>query len=166
MTAHDPVPHPTSQPAGGTAHRSRALGMPIVALIGLALLAVPRVVLHDLGLVQERTFVNGLLVFVPPLIWIGVVLLLRVRAPFLALLVVGAFYGVFLAIGHQVLWDIAWGENPPALGGNLAGLDPTVQSFILRFFAAVSSLFTGVIVGAIAGLIAWGLGKATRRIPA
>lgn len=73
--------------------------------------------------------------------------------------------GLFLAFGHQLLWDIAWGEDPPRLGGNLASLDPTVQSVILRTFAAVSSLFTGVIVGAIAGLIAWGLGKATRRTP-
>ncbi|PRB09810.1 hypothetical protein CQ042_18800 [Microbacterium sp. MYb62] len=134
--------------------------------MGLALLAVPRVVLHDLGLVQERTVVNAVLVFVPPLIWIGVVLVFRVRAPFLTLLVVGAFYGVFLALGHQLLWDIAWGDSPPRLGGNLAGLDTTAQSLILRFFAVVSSLFTGVIVGAITGLLAWGLGKATRRTPA
>ncbi|WP_258132353.1 hypothetical protein [Microbacterium sp. MYb62] len=122
--------------------------------------------LHDLGLVQERTVVNAVLVFVPPLIWIGVVLVFRVRAPFLTLLVVGAFYGVFLALGHQLLWDIAWGDSPPRLGGNLAGLDTTAQSLILRFFAVVSSLFTGVIVGAITGLLAWGLGKATRRTPA
>ncbi len=166
MNAHDPAPHRPSPQTGDVPQDRHPLGLPVVALVGLALLAVPRVVLHDLGLIQERTFINGLLVFIPPLIWIGVVFLLRVRSPFLTLLVVGAFYGLFLAVGHQLLWDIAWGDNPPALGGNLAGLDPTAQSLILRFFAAVSSLFTGVIVGAIAGLVAWGLGKSTRRTPA
>lgn len=166
MTAHDPFSPLPSPPTGNTSRRHRALGLPVIALIGLALLAVPRVVLHDLGLIQERTFANIVLVFVPPLIWIGVVLLRRVRTPFLTLLVVGSFYGLFLAIGHQLLWDVAWGDTPPTLGGNLADLDPAVQSAILRFFAAVSSLFTGVIVGAVAGLIAWGLGKATRRTPA
>lgn len=37
------------------------------ALTGLAALGVPRVVLHDLGLVGEGAPINLLLVFVPPL---------------------------------------------------------------------------------------------------
>ncbi|WP_326639701.1 hypothetical protein OG884_33965 [Streptosporangium sp. NBC_01755] len=37
----------------------------MIAIIGLALLAAPRVVLHDLDVIHEGTFVNALFVFVP-----------------------------------------------------------------------------------------------------
>ena len=137
--------------------RRRALGLPFAAIIGLALLAVPRVVLHDLGVITEGTAVNALLVFAPPLIWIAVVLWKRVPNPFLTLLVVGVFYGVLLAATHQLLWGAAFGDSLPRLGGNLAGLAPAAQEIIMRVFASVSGVFTGAIVGAIAGLIAWGL---------
>lgn len=145
-----------------TPTRRRTLGLPVIAIIGLALLAAPRLVLHDLGLIAEGTPLNAAFVFVPPMIWIAVVLWKRVPSPFLTLLVVGAVYGVCLAVGHQLLWDVGFAGNPPRLGGNLTNLDPGLQSVILRFFAAVSSLFTGVIVGAITGLLAWGLSVAAR----
>jgi hypothetical protein len=45
-----------------------------LALVGLAALAAPRVVPHDLGIVEEGGVVNGLLVFVPPALWIAAVL--------------------------------------------------------------------------------------------
>ncbi|MEV7227821.1 hypothetical protein AB0M79_12495 [Polymorphospora sp. NPDC051019] len=153
MTYHNHPPRQTSAP-----HRP-TLGLPLLAVISLALLATPRVVLHDLELIQEGTLVNALFVFVPPIIWIAVVLWKRVPNPFITLLVVGLFYGVFLALGHQLLWNVSFGDNPPALGGNLTDLDPAAQSVILRTFAGISSVFTGVIVGAITGLIAWGLSK-------
>ncbi|MFF3438372.1 hypothetical protein [Streptosporangium sp. NPDC002721] len=142
-----------------TRPRHPVLGLPMIAVIGLALLAAPRIVLHDLDVIHEGTFVNALFVFVPPIVWIAVVLWRRVPNPFLTLLVTGLFYGVLLAVGHQLLWDAAFGDNPPKIGGNLSGLDPTAQSVILRLFATISSVFTGVIVGAITGLVAWGLGK-------
>ncbi|MER5649249.1 hypothetical protein [Streptosporangium sp. NPDC002524] len=154
MTSPNPRPRRPSVP------RRPVLGLPVIAVIGLALLAAPRIVLHDLGVIHEGTFVNLLFVIVPPVVWIVVVLRRRVPNPFLTLLVTGLFYGVLLAVGHQVLWDTALGDDPPALGGNLGGLDPAAQSVILRLFAAISSVFTGVIVGAITGLVAWGLGKA------
>lgn len=143
--------------------RRTALGLSFIAIVGLALLAVPRVVLHDLDLISEGTPLNALFVFLPPVIWIAVVLWKRAPNPFLTLLMVGAFYGVFLALGHQLLWNVSFGNNPPQLGGNLRNLDLGLQSVILRFFAAISSLFTGVIIGAITGLIAWGLGAARRQ---
>ncbi|WP_084958451.1 hypothetical protein [Thermoactinospora rubra] len=127
----------------------------MAAIIGLALLAVPRVVLHDLGVLQEGTFVNAVFVFLPPLVWIGVAVWTRVPNPFLTLLTVGACYGVFLAVTHQLLWGAAWGEAGPSLGGNLRDLAPGVQAVLLRGFAVVSSLFTGVVVGALSGLVAW-----------
>lgn len=135
-----------------------ALGLPLPVLLGLALLGLPRVVLHDLGLVHERTFVNLLLVVVPPIVWITVALAKRVPNPFLTLLVVGLLYGVLLALTHQLLWHVAFDE-PPTLGGNLTDLAPGAQAVIVRFFAAISSLFTGVIVGVVAGVIAWALSR-------
>jgi len=42
------------------------LGLPIPVIILLATPAVPRVFTHDLGLFPEGSFVNRLLVFVPP----------------------------------------------------------------------------------------------------
>ena len=139
--------------------RSATLGLPWLALAGLALLAVPRVILHDLDIVQEGDVVNLLLVFVPPLIWIVVVILARVPKPFLTLLAVGALYGVFLALGHQVLWEQSMGDAP-GLGGNLEGrLSPGVEEFVIRMFATVGSLFTGLLVGAVSGLVAWGVAR-------
>lgn len=142
---------------------SRRLGLPFAAILGLALLAVPRVVLHDLALIAPGTFVNAALVFVPPLIWVLVALRHRVPNPFLTLLVVGLCYGVLLALTHQLLWGISFGDAPPRLGGNLAGIDPVLENVILRVFAAGSSLATGTLVGAVAGLVAWVLQAATRR---
>ncbi|WBB48274.1 hypothetical protein O3597_24735 [Verrucosispora sp. WMMA2044] len=131
-----------------------ALGLPLLTLLGLALLGLPRVVLHDLDLVHEGTFVNLLLVVVPPIVWITVALVKRVPDPFLTLLVVGLLYGVLLALTHQLLWHVAFDEQP-TLGGNLTDLAPEAQAVIVRFFAAISSLFTGVIVGVVTGLLAW-----------
>ena len=143
--------------------RHTGLGLPFLAVVGLALIAAPRVVLHDLGVIQEGTFVNSLFVFVPPLVWIAVVLWRRVPNPFLTLLVVGAVYGVLLMLGHQILWTTAWDGAPPSLGGNLGGLSPTAQEVIVRGFAAVSSLITGTLVGAVCGLVAWAIDKLLRR---
>ncbi|WP_433701056.1 hypothetical protein [Nocardiopsis sp. CA-288880] len=145
-----------------TEQKRSTLGLPLVAVIGLALLAAPRVVLHDLGLIQEGTFVNALFVFVPLVVWIAAAVLARVPNPFLTLLVVGAFYGVFLALGHQLLWNVAWEGDPPALGGNLADLPPLAHAVVIRGFAVVGSLVTGVVVGAVTGLVARGLAALVR----
>ncbi|GAA1103186.1 hypothetical protein [Nocardiopsis metallicus] len=139
------------------------LGLPFLAVVTLALIAAPRVVLHDLGIIQEGTFVNSLFVFVPPLVWIAVVLWRRVPNPFLTLLTVGAVYGVLLMLGHQILWNTTWEGAPPSLGGNLSGLSPALQEVFTRGFAALSSLVTGTLVGAVCGLVAWAIGKLLRR---
>lgn len=140
-----------------TSHRR--LGLPLLGILGLALLAVPRVVLHDVGLTDEGTLVNALLVWIPPIVWIVVVVLLRVPTPFLALLAVGVLYGIFLAAGHQLLWNQAFPGGGPELGGNLAGLDPSVQGIIIRGFSTISSVVTGTLVGVLCGLVATGLRK-------
>lgn len=138
--------------------RSRGLGLPVWAIGLLALLAVPRVVAHDLNLVGP--VVNGLLVFVPLVVWIVVALWRRVPNPLLTLLAVGVAYGVLLAVTHQVLWTQSFAGDPPRLGGNLEGvLFPAAEAVLLRGFAVVSSLFTGVLVGAATGAVAWLLSR-------
>jgi hypothetical protein len=132
----------------------RTLGFGWPVLVALAALAAPRVVLHDLGIVEEGGFVNGLLVFVPPACWIAAVLWRRPARPFLTVVAIGVLYGVFLAVGHQVLWTAAIDGRPPTLGGALAGLDPAYGEAILRSAAVLASLVTGTMVGVVAGAVA------------
>ncbi|MUL43805.1 hypothetical protein FZ103_22000 [Streptomonospora sp. PA3] len=135
----------------------RRPGLPWWGVLGLAALGVPRAVAHDLDLVGPA--VNAVLVFGPVAVWIAVAVLGRVPRPLLALLAVGAVYGVLLGVVHQVLWTQGLG-GPPRLGGNLAGaLDPTVEAALLRAAAFVSSVATGVLVGAVSGAIAWALAR-------
>lgn len=135
----------------------RRFGLPLPGIVALAALAVPRVILHDLHLIEEGTFVNALFVVIPPVAWILVVLLLRVPRPFVALLAVGLVYGVFLAAGHLLLWHHAFPEGAPRLGGNLADAPPLVGELVLRGFTVISSVVTGTVVGALTGLVAAGL---------
>src|SRR5699024_4018238 len=130
------------------ARRSHRLGLPLWTLAILALLGVPRVVLHDLGVIHEGTAPNLLLVVAPPLVWIAVVLAARVRRPFLTLLVTGALYGVLLGLAHQLLWGTAFPGGAPAL--------------LVPVAAARCSVRTGVVVGALAGLLAEAVRAVTR----
>ncbi|GAA2347183.1 hypothetical protein GCM10009854_25290 [Saccharopolyspora halophila] len=131
-------------------------------ILGLAALGVPRVIAHDLGPVGA--LVNGLLMFVPLVVWVAVVLWKRVRAPFSALLMVGLVHGVLLGVTHQILWTAAFAGDPPELGGNLAGaLPPVAEALLLRAFAFISSLVTGALVGAVTGAVAWSLARMSSR---
>ncbi|MVA75865.1 hypothetical protein GC722_07485 [Auraticoccus sp. F435] len=151
----------TSSPPHATTSRRPRLGLSWPALVGLALLAAPRVVLHDLDLIQEGTSVNALFVFVPLLIWVAVVWAARVPKPFLTLLVVGALYGVILAVGHQLLWETAVGARLPDAAST--GMSPAALELLVRGTGVVSSLVTGTVVGAVTGLVAWGLAALTGR---
>ena len=132
----------------------RTLGFSWPVLVALAALAAPRIVLHDLGVIAEGSVVNGLFVFIPPACWIAAVLWKRPPRPFATVVVIGAIYGVFLAIGHQLLWDAAFGGNTPTLGGNLAGIDPGTQEVAVRVASVLSSLVTGTLVGVVAAAVA------------
>ncbi|MCV2489868.1 hypothetical protein OF117_10890 [Geodermatophilus sp. YIM 151500] len=145
-----------------TARRSLGFSWPV--LVGLAALAAPRVVLHDLGVIEEGSVVNGLFVFVPPVCWIAVVLWKRPPRPFATVVVIGVLYGVFLAVGHQVLWAAAFAGDPPVLGGNLAGIDPATQEVVLRTAAVLSSLVTGALVGVVTAVVTTALRRALRRL--
>ena len=136
---------------------NRKLGLPLWGVVGLALLAAPRLVLHDLHLIEEGSFINALFTFIPPVVWIGVAVLRRIRRPFLTLLTVGVVYGVILGAGHLLFWGQAFPEVAPQLGGNLSDVDPFFQGLILRGFTLLSSLVTGTLVGAVCGLISSGI---------
>lgn len=140
----------------------RMLGLSLPVVMGLSLLAAPRVVLHDLDVIHEGTFVNFLFAGIPMLVWVGVVVLKRVHNPFLTLVAVGVCYGVILALVHQLFWGASFADGEPSLGGNLSGLDPAVQAIIIRGFAALSSLVTGTLVGAACGAVAWVLSALTK----
>lgn len=142
-----------------TSRPPRRLGLPVWAIIALALLAAPRVVLHDLGIISEGTGINALFVVVPLLVWVLVTLWARVPNAFLTLLAVGIIYGLVLAVGHQLFWTAQFDGALPRLGGRFAGLDPGLSSLIVRVFAIGSSLLTGTIVGAVVGLLTWGLDR-------
>ncbi|MEV4281313.1 hypothetical protein [Actinoplanes xinjiangensis] len=117
----------------------------IPLMIVLGLLAAPRAVLHDLGLVHEGTGLNALLVFVPLLMWV-VAAVTHSSSPVRLLIGAGAVYGICLAVIHNALWN---GEA-------------TVAEPLARAGMTLSSLVTGLTVGAICGGVAWLL---TRRRP-
>jgi len=133
----------------------RRLGLPVPALVGLALLAAPRVVLHDLGVLTPGSAVTTVLALGPPACWVAVVLLTRAVRPVATLLVVGALSGVVLAAIHQVLWHVVWPDGGPTLGGNLRDLPGWVGELLARGAAVVSGVATGLLVGAVAAAAAW-----------
>lgn len=145
--------------SGRAAQGSRGrLGLPVVGIIGLALLGVPRVVAHDLDLVGAVG--NAFLVWAPLTVWVAVALWRRVPNPLLTLVAVGAAYGVLLAVTHQVTWAWAF-DTPPALGGNLEGaLPPAAEELLMRGFSFVSSLVVGTLVGTGCGVVAWLVSRA------
>ncbi|RAO53504.1 hypothetical protein LUPAC06_05374 [Micromonospora saelicesensis] len=128
----------------------RTLGFSWPALVALAVLAAPRVVLHDLHVVEEGRPAAVLLAVVPLICWVAAVLWRRPPRPFLTAVVIGAIYGVLLAVGHQILWDEAFGATGPRLGD----IDPRAQEAILRVAAVFSSLVTGILTGVVAGAVA------------
>jgi hypothetical protein len=151
----------TQQPAPLGQNRQR-LGLPAWLVMALALLAVPRAVLHDLDVVTEGSPVNALLVFGPLVVWVVVAVRLAGN-PFLALLAAGGIYGICLGTVHNIFWSRTWAGDPPRLGGNLEGRLPAgLEELLLRGATTLSSLFTGLAVGAICGLVAWAIRRLIR----
>src|SRR4029077_5387738 len=140
--------------------------LPIIAIALLAALPLPRVIAHDLRLIEIDGPVYTALAIAPLLIWLLVALFRRTERPFFDFLVLGLVYGLFLGLTHQILWDASWAGNPPHMGGNLAGkLDPYVESVILRAFALGSSIVTGLVFGAAFGIVAFVAMKFRNRRP-
>ncbi|HUC21052.1 MAG TPA: hypothetical protein VMR98_06215, partial [Candidatus Polarisedimenticolaceae bacterium] len=88
-------------------------------------------------------------------VWLAVAVFQKIQHPFKSFILIGLAYGAGLALTHQVLWDASFGSNLPHLGGNLAGkLDPAVEQVLLRTAAFMSSIMTGLVTGALFGVVA------------
>lgn len=134
--------------------------IPLAVLVVLALLTVPRVVLHDLHTISLDSPLYTTLAVAPFILWLLVAIFRKNKRPVHDFLVLGLLFGILLAITHQLTWDASWGNNPPHLHGNLEGkLDPTIESLLLRGAAFISSLVTGVIFGGGVALVAWIVAK-------
>ncbi|WP_010274215.1 hypothetical protein [Paenibacillus senegalensis] len=127
-------------------------GLPWTTLFVLASLGVPRVVAHDLGLVDPHGAVNRLLVGLPIAVWLIYVVWKNVKRPFLAWFSIGLLYGILLAVVHQLLWNFVF-EAPIQLGGNLSHLSGAMGTLIARAFAFISSVTTGAVMGIIVGVV-------------
>lgn len=123
-----------------------------VVIFILAALAVPRVILHDLHLIDLESFPYKIMATIPFLVWLGVALFRKTTRPFADFLTLGVVFGLLLALTHQILWTASWQAAPPQLHTEL---DPVVEEIILRVAAAISSVLTGIMLGAVFGLVAW-----------
>jgi hypothetical protein len=122
----------------------------------LAIVAVPRVVFHDLHLLAVDSTMYQVLTLVPWLVWLVAAVFVRTKRPFYDFFLVGVVFGCMLALTHQILWDASWGDDVPRLGGNLEGtLAPWAEIAVLRAAAVISSLLTGVMAGVGLGFVAW-----------
>lgn len=134
--------------------------LPLAVIGALALLPIPRVVLHDLQAVSFDSLLYKLLAVVPFMAWVGVAVLRKTKRPFADFLTLGLVFGVLLAFTHQLLWDTAWDGNLPRIEGNLSGqLSPAVEAAVLRTASAISSLMTGLMAGFAVSLVAFGATK-------
>lgn len=135
-----------------TSRLRRRVALPPWAIVGLAALAVPRAVVHDLHLAGSA--VNAVLALAPGVVWLVAALRTRVPHPLATLLAVGVVHGLLLALTHQILWDQATAGSSPHLGGALRDLPAGAQAAIARAGAVLGSLATGAAIGALVGLLA------------
>jgi hypothetical protein len=133
----------------------RAPGLTLVQIILLAVLTLPRVVVHDLRLIAIDAPAYTALAVIPLLVWLLVAIFRKTQRPLLDFVVLGLAYGLLLGLTHQILWDASWGGDSPHIGGNLAGtFSPLTENLILRSFAIASSIVTGLAFGLAFGLLA------------
>lgn len=129
----------------------RPLGMPVVTLIALAMLGVPRVVLHDLHIIDSAHPLSWILSVGPVAVWVAVAVALKVPRPFVTVLTIGLIFGVLLILTHQVLWSYLYAKNQDFPN------DDGAVAVVSRLAVVPGGLFAGAALGALGGLIAWGL---------
>ncbi len=116
--------------------------------------------MHDLKLISFDDPLYKVLAITPFVIWLALALVRKSTRPFYDFIVLGITYGVLLSLTHQILWEASWAGNPPRIGGNLAGaVSPALESVVLRTFAFISSIMTGLVTGITFGLIALSVSK-------
>lgn len=136
---------------------TQKLGLSLPIIVGLAALALPRAIAHDLKLIDETHLISAFLVYIPLATWVVVALWKKVPKPFLTLCAIGLAFGIMLAITHQLAWASFWDGTVPQLDGNAQGkLSPATEEVVLRIATFISSIITGLIMGAAAGAIAFG----------
>lgn len=129
--------------------------MPLWLIVLLAAIAMPRVVVHDLHLLPLDSFFYILLAVVPFIIYGSIAIFRDNKRPLYDFMIMGVCFGVFLATIHLITWDTSWGSNMPKLGDNLEGvLAPEVERLFFQTATAFSSVMTGIVTGAVFGLIA------------
>ncbi|WP_305685736.1 hypothetical protein [Microbacterium sp.] len=131
----------------------------MLALIGLAMLGLPRVILHDLHIIDSAHPLSWILSLGPVAVWVAVAVARKVPHPFLTVLTIGVIFGVMLASTHQMLWGYLYADHPEFLSNDgIAGVVP-------RLAVIPGGLFAGAALGAVGGLITWGIQAALRRNP-
>lgn len=146
-------------PADSSPRPSRQLsfGLPLIALPLLAALGLPRVVLHDLHIIEGAEPASWVLALGPVAVWVAVTHVKKVPNPFLTVLTIGVIFGVMLAVTHQLLWGYLYADNPAFLNNiEIAGVSP-------RLAVLPGSLFAGTLLGVVGGLVARGVRMATDR---
>lgn len=133
-------------------------GMKLIEIVVLALLGLPRIVLHDLSIIEEGSFLNSILVFGPVVIWFSYILVRNQEAPVWSIFILSCLYGLILALTHQIFWHESFPDGVK-LGGNLSHISMEVSTVIARFFALMSSLTTGLILALMLSGIMWVLCK-------
>lgn len=121
----------------------------------LAILGLPRVVVHDLHLFDLESIPYKILAIVPFVTWGLYALFGKSKRPIYDFMLLGLIFGLMLAVTHQLTWDASWGSNPPQLHGNLEDtFDPMIESVLLRSAAFISSILSGMMFGGVCALVA------------
>ncbi|WP_309102804.1 hypothetical protein [Microbacterium sp.] len=132
------------EPVHIPAEKRRPLGLSVLSLIALAALGLPRVILHDLHIIDEAHPASWILSLGPVAVWVAVAVVKKVPNPFLTVLTIGLIFAVMLSITHQLLWSYAFADSE------------TAQS-IPRLAQLPGGLFAGLLLGGVGGLVAWGI---------
>ena len=128
--------------------------MPLWMLAGLALLAMPRAVIHDLDGLPFDSPAYIAMAVAPLLLYLAIAIFRNNKRPMYDFIVLGLFFGVFLSLVHLILWDHKWGGNPPAFGDQLTGVFcPEVEDMLFRISVTFSGLHVGIALGALFGAI-------------
>ena len=140
--------------------------MPVWLLLTLVAIGLPRTVLADLDIVEPE---SGLLYYFlalgPFAVWLAVAIFRRTSRPIMDFTVLGAAYGLSLAVVHHVLWnaDAGYGNRPPASAVEFAGnFGAGLQEIALHGYTVMLGMVIGIVSGLAAALIALAATKARR----
>lgn len=129
----------------------------MLALVGLAAIGLPRVILHDLHIIDSAHPLSWILTLGAVAVWVAVTVARKAPRPFLTVLTIGVIFGIMLVITHQILWGYLYADNPEFLNND------GIAGNVSRLAVIPGGLFAGAALGAVGGLIAWGIRTVLRR---